>query len=221
MADAKNQQAPGWGTPSADAENQETIVPSELISRDELKKVIAERDAYKRRLRQTTQQQQADDDRQPFIENQTVSSEQNQALKKQLAEKDRTIARLLIDNEIASCAARQGAFDPQAVVKLTHDFFTVKDNRVQLADNLEDSGLSRFDDAGNERPLSAVVGQYLSQNEYLLRAHGAQGAGSRNRSTNPLVSIQGLNSERYASLSPAEKDAVRRLAGVPGRTKVW
>ena len=227
MADADTPAAPGWGVPLADAGRPENDAVADTVSREELKKVIAERDAYKRRLRQFQKQAEglpSDPDGHPPAEPSPSALDgrtREEILRRQIAEKDRTIGRLLVDNEIAAAAARLGAHDPKAVVKLTRDLFAVRDGRVQLSDAVEDAGLPRFDDAGQERALPSVVAEFLAQNDYLVRPAGAQGAGSRSRGPSLPVPLRGMTPQRYALLTPAEKDAVRRMAGIPGRAKVW
>ena len=228
MADADRTNGPGWGAPSADAGGPTADVPSDTVSREELKKVIAERDAYKKRLRDMQQRIEhgSDDPDDPgqaesAPRGEPAAGRREETLRRKLAEKDRAIARLLIDNEIAEVAAKLGAFDPKTVTTLTRDLFTVKDGRVLLADTLEDAGLARFDDQGRERKLPDVVAQYLTRHTYLVRPSGAQGAGSRQTHASLPVNLHGLNTERYARLSEVEKQAIRRMAGVPDRPKVW
>ena len=230
MADAKTT-VPGWGQKPADADAPETDKTEDTVSREELRKVIAERDGYKKRLRQLQKERESllTSGNQPLSPDPTdpapaagdSSRAREDLYRRQLAEKDRTINRLLVDNEIADVAARQGAYDPKAVVKLMRDFFAVNDGKVQFADDIEDSGLSRFDGNGQERSLSSVVSDFLVKNNYLLRPLGSQGSGSRS-SPSPLpVNLHGMTPERFSRLTPAEKEAVRQMAGLPSRTRVW
>ena len=222
MADAEINPGSGWGNDAADAAPEDDSNPSQTVSRDELKKVIAERDAYKKRLRRLQRDLppvDADASRTGAL---APASEGREAqLRKTLAEKERTISRLLVDNEIADAAARLGAYDPKAVVKLTREFFAVREGKVQLADDVEDTGLSRFDDQGDERRLPDVVAEYLAHNDYLLRPSGLKGAGSRTGTHAGPLDLRGMNQQRFSRLSRTEKEAIRNLAGVPGRTRVW
>ena len=226
MADADTQHAPGRGTSPTDPGRPENDPGAETVSREELRKVIAERDAYKRRLRQLQKQAEglaSDPDGSPFPDPPSAldGRTREDILRRQVADKDRAIARLLVDNEIAGEAARLGAHDPKAVVTLTRDLFAVREGRVQLSDAVEDAGMSRFEENGQERTLPAVVAEFLARNDYLVRPAGAQGAGSRSRAPSLAVPLRGMTPQRYALLTPAEKEAVRRMAGVPGRAKVW
>jgi hypothetical protein len=221
MADAEPN-APGWGNPPADAGDSRP--DADTVPRDELRKVVAERDAYKRKLRALQRRAEGDpgsDAADPSADVSPDPRTREVSLRRRLADQERTIARLLVDGEIAAVAARLGAHDPRAVVTLTRDLFQVRDGRAALSDAVEDAGLTRFDEGGRERTLADVVGEYLAKSDYLVRPAGSRGAGSRASGPTPSASLAGMTPERYALLTPAEKESVRRMAGVPGRGKVW
>lgn len=157
QADSETQPPAGSSATQADAEGGEQQAHQpESISLEEAKKLRAESNSLRRRLKELEDRTKADEDAK-LSETERLTKRAAE-LEQQLADRDRALRERAVRYATVATAARLGFADPEDAIRLI------------------DQDAIEFDDAGDARNIGDLLGALAKAKPYLLS--GARTAGS-------------------------------------------
>jgi len=203
----------------------------EVVSRAELAKVIAERQAAKDRARKaeqaltalrerpdppaetTTGQDRPAEEAAPATAGVADSADEDlSALRKRLRSREDQLAGILRDQRLRTAAAGAGAVNPDQMVAMLRSHVVMAEGADgQFAPGILDaSGRPLLDDNGSPMGLETFVARFLSQsdNANLLRSSSAPGSGAKPAGGATGAEVAPRTLAQFNALPPERRRAV-------------